>query len=116
MNVRVCVRVRVRVRVRVMTVRQGVCQKCNYGVVDCKTDTERRAKRQKARTREARSKYPVYSPSVRSDNGTLITWLPQVGKLSGEKILQGQGNVREFYSRSGKLTFSVKKSEVKLKL
>ena len=41
--------------------------------------------------------------------------LPQVRKWSGKtKILQGQGNVREFYSGSGKIDI-LKKSQGKLK-
>ena len=43
------------------------------------------------------------------------SWLPQVRKWSGKKILQGQGNVREFYSGSGK-TGILKKRQGKLKL
>ena len=37
------------------------------------------------------------------------------GNGEGKKILQGQGNVREFYSGSGKLGI-LKKSQGKLKL
>ena len=42
-------------------------------------------------------------------------WMPQVRKWSGKKILQGQENVRDFFSGSGKIGI-LKKSQGKLKL
>ena len=45
----------------------------------------------------------------------ILTWLPQVRKWSGNKILQGQGNVWKFYYGSGKIGI-LKKSQGKLKL
>ena len=45
----------------------------------------------------------------------IVTRLPQVKKWSGKNILQGQGNVREFYSGSRKIGI-LKTSQGKLKL
>jgi len=44
----------------------------------------------------------------------IVLGLPQVRKWSGKKILQGQGNVREFYFEAGEIDI-LKKSQGNLK-
>ena len=57
-----------------------------------------------------------FSSDRRKTKTKCSAWLPQVRKWSGKKqILQGQGNVREFYSGSRKIGI-LKESQRKLKL